>query len=263
MQTTILDLFQWKASNHKFAALTAYDFSFARLFYNEGIQVLLVGDSLGMTLQGYESTLFVRIKDIAYHTSAVRRGAPKALLLADLPFMSYSTPLKAFKNAEIVMRAGANLVKLEGGEWLCHTIKMLTERSVPVCGHLGLTPQSINILGKYKVQGRNKDSAEKLISDAIALESAGAKLIVLECVPFNLAKIITTTLTIPVIGIGCGNVTDGQILVMHDLLGITGNLIPRFAKNFLKNSNDIRSAIRCYIDEVQSGKYPSLEHTFQ
>ena len=259
--TTLSHLRQLKTSGRKFATLTAYDFSFARLFADEGIQVMLIGDSLGMTVQGHESTLPVTVDDIAYHTAAVRRGAPLALLMADLPFMSYPTPEQTFTNAAQLMRAGANMVKLEGGEWLAETVRMLTERAVPVCGHLGLTPQSVNIFGGYKVQGRG-DAAQTLFDDALALEAAGAQLLVLECVPVELAKRITDALSIPVIGIGAGNVTDGQILVMHDAFGITGGHIPKFAKNFLTEAGDMRAAVRQYIADVESGVYPGEEHSF-
>jgi len=261
--TTLSHLRQLKTSGRKFATLTAYDFSFARLFADEGIQVMLIGDSLGMTVQGHESTLPVTVDDIAYHTAAVRRGAPLALLMADLPFMSYATPEQTFNNAAQLMRAGANMVKLEGGEWLAETVRMLTERAVPVCGHLGLTPQSVNIFGGYKVQGRDEAAAERLLADALALEAAGMQLLVLECVPVALAERVTKALSVPVIGIGAGNVTDGQILVMHDALGITGGHIPKFAKNFLAETGDIRAAIRQYIADVEAGLYPAAEHSFQ
>ncbi|MHC9057093.1 3-methyl-2-oxobutanoate hydroxymethyltransferase [Pantoea sp. y20] len=261
--TTLSHLRQLKTSGRKFATLTAYDFSFARLFADEGIQVMLIGDSLGMTVQGHESTLPVTVDDIAYHTAAVRRGAPLALLMADLPFMSYATPEQTFTNAAQLMRAGANMVKLEGGEWLAETVRMLTERAVPVCGHLGLTPQSVNIFGGYKVQGRDEAAAERLLADALALEAAGMQLLVLECVPVALAERITKALSVPVIGIGAGNVTDGQILVMHDAFGITGGHVPKFAKNFLTETGDIRAAIRQYIADVEAGLYPAAEHSFQ
>ena len=261
--TTLSHLRQLKTSGRKFATLTAYDFSFARLFADEGIQVMLIGDSLGMTVQGHESTLPVTVDDIAYHTAAVRRGAPLALLMADLPFMSYPTPEQTFTNAAQLMRAGANMVKLEGGEWLAETVRMLTERAVPVCGHLGLTPQSVNIFGGYKVQGRDEAAAERLLADALALEAAGMQLLVLECVPVALAERITKALSVPVIGIGAGNVTDGQILVMHDAFGITGGHVPKFAKNFLAETGDIRAAIRQYIADVEAGLYPAAEHSFQ
>ncbi|WP_148052319.1 3-methyl-2-oxobutanoate hydroxymethyltransferase [Atlantibacter hermannii] len=260
--TTLTQLRRLKASGQKFATITAYDFSFAKLFADEGIGVMLVGDSLGMTVQGHDSTLPVTVDDIAYHTRAVRRGAPNCLLLADLPFMAYATPEQAFENSAVVMRAGANMVKIEGGRWLVDTVRMLTERAVPVCGHLGLTPQSVNIFGGYKVQGRDDDAAQTLLDDALALEAAGAQLLVLECVPVALAQRITSALSIPVIGIGAGNVTDGQILVMHDAFGITGGHIPKFAKNFLHSAGDIRAAVRQYISDVESGIYPGEEHSF-
>lgn len=260
--TTIASLQKCKQDKKRFATITAYDYSFAKLFADEGLNVMLVGDSLGMTVQGHDSTLPVTVEDIAYHTAAVRRGAPNCLLLADLPFMAYATPEQAFENAATVMRAGANMVKIEGGEWLVETVKMLTERAVPVCGHLGLTPQSVNIFGGYKVQGRGDEAGDQLLSDALALEAAGAQLLVLECVPVELAKRITDALAIPVIGIGAGNVTDGQILVMHDAFGITGGHIPKFAKNFLAETGDIRAAVRQYMAEVESGVYPGEEHSF-
>ena len=232
--TTIASLQKCKQEKKRFATITAYDYSFAKLFADEGLNVMLVGDSLGMTVQGHDSTLPVTVADIAYHTAAVRRGAPNCLLLADLPFMAYATQEQAFENAATVMRAGANMVKIEGGEWLVETVQMLTERAVPVCGHLGLTPQSVNIFGGYKVQGRGDEAADRLLSDALALEAAGAQLLV----------------------------TDGQILVMHDAFGITGGHIPKFAKNFLAETGDIRAAVRQYMAEVESGVYPGEEHSF-
>lgn len=261
--TTIHNLRQLKQQHKKFATITAYDFSFARLFAEEGIGVMLVGDSLGMTIQGHDSTLPVTVEELAYHTRAVRRGAPTCLLMTDLPFMAYATPEQAFENAATVMRAGANMVKMEGGRWLAETVRLLTKRAVPVCGHLGLTPQSVNIFGGYKVQGRSDEAAQSLLEDALAIEAAGAQLLVLECVPVALAQRITERLTIPVIGIGAGNVTDGQILVMHDAFGITGGHTPKFAKNFLHQTGDIRAAVRQYVAEVESGVYPGAEHSFQ
>ncbi|PWC11284.1 3-methyl-2-oxobutanoate hydroxymethyltransferase [Brenneria corticis] len=260
--TTLSHLRQWKQERRKFASITAYDASFARLFFEQGIRIMLVGDSLGMTLQGHDSTLPVTIDDIVYHTRCVRRGAPQALLLSDMPFMSYATPEQACGQAAELMRAGANMVKLEGGSWLAPTVRMLTERAVPVCGHLGLTPQSVNIFGGYKIQGRDEAAANQLLDDARAIEQAGAQLLVLECVPVALAKRITDALAIPVIGIGAGNVTDGQILVMHDAFGITGEKTPKFARNFLAQSGDIRAAARLYVQEVEQGIYPAEEHSF-
>lgn len=262
-QTTITHLRQLKQEKKRFASITAYDASFAQLFEEQGMRVMLVGDSLGMALQGHNSTLPVTVEDIAYHTRAVRRGAPHCLLLADLPFMAYATPEQACENAAVLMRAGANMVKLEGGRWLAETVEKLTNRAVPVCGHLGLTPQSVNIFGGYKVQGRDDNAADAMLADAMALETAGAQMLVLECVPTSLAQKITGALGIPVIGIGAGNLTDGQVLVMHDALGITGGHTPKFAKNFLAQTGDIRAAIRQYIAEVESGAYPGAEHSFQ
>ncbi|BDH47069.1 3-methyl-2-oxobutanoate hydroxymethyltransferase [Salmonella enterica subsp. enterica serovar Choleraesuis] len=261
--TTIHNLRQFKQQQKKFATITAYDFSFAKLFADEGIGVMLVGDSVGMAVQGHDSTLPVTVDELAYHTRMVRRGAPSCLLMTDLPFMAYATPEQAFENAATVMRAGANMVKIEGGRWLAETVRLLTERAVPVCGHLGLTPQSVNIFGGYKVQGRGDEAAQELMEDALAIEAAGAQLLVLECVPAELATRITERLTIPVIGIGAGNGTDGQILVMHDAFGITGGHIPKFAKNFLAETGDLRAAVRQYVAEVESGAYPGPEHSFQ
>ncbi len=260
--TTISLLQKCKQEKKRFATITAYDYSFAKLFAEEGINVMLVGDSLGMTVQGHDSTLPVTVEDIAYHTRAVRRGArlPAAFRSAVYGLCHAGTGIR--KRRGSVMRAGANMVKIEGGAWLVDTVKMLTERAVPVCGHLGLTPQSVNIFGGYKVQGRGDAAAQTLLDDALALEAAGAQLLVLECVPVELAKRITDALSIPVIGIGAGNVTDGQILVMHDAFGITGGHIPKFAKNFLAEAGDMRAAVRQYIADVESGVYPGEEHSF-
>ncbi|AFP85623.1 3-methyl-2-oxobutanoate hydroxymethyltransferase [secondary endosymbiont of Heteropsylla cubana] len=261
--TTISHLQTWKQQKRKFASITAYDAAFSRLFSKEGIEVMLVGDSLGMVIQGYNSTLPVTLEDMVYHTRCVRRGAPSCFLLADLPFMNYSTPIEACKNAAALIRAGANIVKVEGGgTWLVDTIHYLTERAVPVCAHLGLTPQSVNIFGGYKVQGRDPAGAEKLLANAQAVEKSGAELLVLECVPIALAESITQTLTIPVIGIGAGSATDGQILVMHDAFGITNEKAPSFTKDFLAESKNITEAIRRYVKEVESGEFPSMTHSF-
>ncbi|ANE74489.1 3-methyl-2-oxobutanoate hydroxymethyltransferase [Dickeya solani] len=260
--TTISHLRQWKQEQKKFATLTAYDASFAQLFYEQGIRVMLVGDSLGMPVQGHDSTLPVTIDDMVYHTRCVRRGAPHCLLLSDLPFMGAATPEQACQQAAALMRAGANMVKIEGGSWLVPTVRMLTERAVPVCGHLGLTPQSVNIFGGYKVQGRDEAAASQLLEDALALEQAGAQLLVLECVPVSLAQRVTDALSIPVIGIGAGNVTDGQILVMHDALGVTGGHTPKFARNFMAEAADIRAAVRLYVQDVEQGTFPDEKYSF-
>ncbi|KJF94437.1 3-methyl-2-oxobutanoate hydroxymethyltransferase [Photobacterium angustum] len=260
---TINDLMKWKQEGRKFASVTAYDASFAQLFEQQEMPVLLVGDSLGMVLQGREDTLPVTIEEIAYHTRSVRAGSPNALLMADMPFMSYATPEQACENAAKLMRAGANMVKLEGGAWLADTISMLAERAVPVCAHLGLTPQSVNIFGGYKVQGRDIDKADEMVKDAILLKNAGAQIIVLECVPASLAERITKAVEIPVIGIGAGNSTDGQILVMHDMFGISANYMPKFSKNFLVETGDMRAAVTKYIKDVETGEFPGSQHTFE
>jgi 3-methyl-2-oxobutanoate hydroxymethyltransferase len=259
---TVASLLKMKTEKQKIAALTAYDASFAKLFDEQNIDVLLIGDSLGMVLKGEDSTLGVSVDDIAYHTQCVRRGAARAFVIADMPFMSYATPEQAYQQAATLMRAGASMVKLEGGEWLLDTVCGLVERSVPVCGHLGLTPQSVNVLGGFKVQGRSQDQAEALIASSQALENAGIQLLVLECVPSSLAKRISDMLSIPVIGIGAGADTDGQILVMHDMLGISANYMPKFSKNFLAQTGDIRSAVSTYIDDVKHNTFPSSEHWF-
>ncbi|WP_318454572.1 3-methyl-2-oxobutanoate hydroxymethyltransferase [Photobacterium leiognathi] len=260
---TINDLMKWKQEGRKFASVTAYDASFAQLFEQQEMPVMLVGDSLGMVLQGREDTLPVTVEDIAYHTRSVRAGSPNALLMADMPFMSYATPEQACESAAKLMRAGANMVKLEGGAWLEDTISMLAERAVPVCAHLGLTPQSVNIFGGYKVQGRDIDKAEQMVKDAIVLKNAGAQIIVLECVPASLAERITKAVDIPVIGIGAGNSTDGQILVMHDMFGISANYMPKFSKNFLAETGDMREAVTKYIKDVETGEFPGPQHTFE
>ncbi|SQH75214.1 3-methyl-2-oxobutanoate hydroxymethyltransferase [Shewanella benthica] len=255
-------LLKFKQEGKKFTSLTAYDASFASAFDSEGVDVLLVGDSMGMVLQGHDDTLPVSVEDIAYHTRCVRRGVKRALLIADMPFMSYATPEQAMTNAAILMQAGANMVKVEGGHWLLETVTKLTERGIPVCAHLGLTPQSVHVFGGFKIQGRDADNAQRILDEAKAIEAAGAQLLVVECIPAPLAKAISEALTIPVIGIGAGADTDGQILVMHDVLGISSGYIPRFSKNYLKQTGEIRQAIRAYIDEVEKGIFPGSEHTF-
>ncbi|MBE3874267.1 3-methyl-2-oxobutanoate hydroxymethyltransferase [Vibrio parahaemolyticus] len=258
---TINDLIKWKQEGRKFATSTAYDASFAQLFESQEMPVLLVGDSLGMVLQGENDTLPVTVDDIVYHTRCVRAGSPNCLLMADMPFMSYATPEQACENAAKLMRAGANMVKIEGGDWLVDTVKMLTERAVPVCAHLGLTPQSVNIFGGYKIQGRDQEKADRMVKDALALQEAGAQIVLLECVPVELAERITKVLDVPVIGIGAGNVTDGQILVMHDMFGISANYMPKFSKNFLAETGDMRKAVAKYIEDVANGVFPDDAHT--
>jgi 3-methyl-2-oxobutanoate hydroxymethyltransferase len=259
---TTATLLSMKQQGSKISTITAYDASFAKLFDQAGIHAILIGDSLGMVLQGQDSTLPVSINDMAYHTTCVKRGVQQALIIADMPFMSYATKEKALHNASLLMQAGASMIKVEGGAWLNDTISALVERGIPVCAHLGLTPQSVNIFGGFKVQGRENDKAQKMINDALALEAAGAQLLVLECIPAQLGDAITKALSIPTIGIGAGKNTDGQILVMHDALGIACNYMPKFSRNFLKDTGDIKKAIELYISEVTAGNFPSDEHIF-
>ena len=260
---TVSSLLKMKQGNEKIVALTAYDASFAKLFDEQNIEVILIGDSLGMVLQGQQDTLSVTIDEIEYHTKCVRAGADKAFVVADMPFMSYSEPSVAYENAAKLMRSGASMVKLEGGEWLLDTISGLVERSVPVCGHLGLTPQSVHVIGGFKVQGREQSQADQLISAALALEKAGIQLLVLECVPSSLASKVSEKLSIPVIGIGAGPHTDGQILVMHDMLGISANYMPKFSKNYLLNTGSISESVKQYISEVKSQTFPGSDHSFE
>jgi len=260
---TISKLTKMKAAGDKIVSVTAYDASFAKLFASCGMDFMLVGDSLGNVIQGQATTLPVTVEQVAYHTEAVRRGAPDAFVMADMPFMSYATPEQACHEAAKLMRAGANMVKLEGGEWLLETIRMLVERSVPVCAHLGLLPQSVNVLGGYKVQGREQSAAENTVRQALALQQAGAQMLVLECVPTELGQLISNKLSIPVIGIGAGPHTDGQILVMHDMFGMNSDYLPKFVKNFLAEAGDLSSAVELYIKQVKDGTFPGPEHSFE
>ncbi len=260
--TTVSSLSTMKVNGEKFAVITAYDFTFSTLIENAAIEVVLVGDSLGNVIQGRDSTLPVTVDEMAYHTAAVKRGNNRALLISDMPFMSYATDVQAFENAAILMQAGAQMVKLEGGEWLADTVHLLTERGIPVCGHIGLTPQSVHKLGGYKVQGKDEQAAEQLITDAKALESAGAELIVVECVPSSLGRELSETLDIPVIGIGAGPDTDAQVLVLHDMLGISQRL-PSFSKNFIEDNSSIEEAITAYGNEVRTGTFPAPQHCFK
>ena len=262
-KVTVSSLLAKKQAGEKITALTAYDASFAKMFDEQGIDVMLIGDSLGMVLKGDDDTLAVTVENIAYHTQSVRRGTDRAFVIADMPFMSYANPNATYENAAILMAAGASMVKLEGGTWLAESITGLNQRGVPVCGHLGLTPQSVHVFGGFKVQGRDEDKAQQLLEDAIALERAGIQLLVLECVPTSLGKKVSEALTIPVIGIGAGNQTDGQILVMHDMFGVSANYMPKFSKNYLSETGDLRQAVSQYIEEVQSGAFPSSAHSFE
>ena len=262
---TLTTLSELKARKQKFASLTAYDALFAELISSSGIEVLLVGDSLGMVLQGHDNTLPVTVDDMVYHMRAVSRGNRGSLMMADLPFMSYASPDQSLESAAALLRAGAHVVKLEGGAWLAESTRLLFERGIPVCAHMGLTPQSINRFGGFRVQGRNPDQASSMIEEAGILEEAGASLLLLECVPVELGKNITERLNIPVIGIGAGPHVDGQIMVMHDALGLTlSNLkTPRFVKNFLTHSkNGIPGAFKDFGEAVRARTFPTKEHCF-
>jgi 3-methyl-2-oxobutanoate hydroxymethyltransferase len=254
-----------KAKRERITCITAYDAALAQLSSNVGIEVLLVGDSLGMVIQGHDSTLPVRMEDILYHLDAVQRGNTGALIMADMPFMSYYSEGLTLHNAALLMRAGAHIVKLEGGRWIAESTRLLVERGIPVCAHMGLTPQSINRFGGFRVQGRDPDQAQSILDEAVYLEEAGASVLLLECIPQQLAQRITERLRIPVIGIGAGPHCDGQIMVIHDLLGITpeGIKIPKFVKNFLAVSEGgIRGALSAYVKAVKEGSFPGPEHSY-
>jgi 3-methyl-2-oxobutanoate hydroxymethyltransferase len=261
--TTLVTLLNKKKAGKKIACLTAYDACFATILSETGVDVLLVGDSLGMVLQGHDSTLPVTMKDMVYHMECVKRGNRGALLMADLPFMSYASESQTLENAAALMRAGANIVKLEGGAWIENTTKLLAERGIPVCAHMGLTPQSVNRIGGFHVQGRDTEQAQSIIDEAQLLQSAGASILLLECVPTNLAKTITDMLDIPVIGIGAGPDTSGQIMVLHDVLGVSP-ITPKFVKNFLTDSTaGIPGAIKAYVEAVENQTFPSDLHSFK
>ncbi len=259
---TIQALNSLRSAGEKIAMLTCYDASFATLMERCGVEVLLIGDSLGMVCQGHHSTLPVTVADMAYHTGAVARGAKSAMILADLPFGSYATPEAAFHSAVQLVQAGAHMIKLEGGAWLAETVKFLSERAIPVCAHLGLTPQSVHQLSGYKVQGKTIESAEMLKADALTLQAAGASLLVLEAIPSRLGKEVTELLSIPTIGIGAGPDCSGQVLVMHDLLGVFPGRQARFVKNFMEGQTSIDAAVRAYVGAVKDGSFPAASHCF-
>lgn len=274
-QHTIPSLLAQKAAQDPICMLTAYDATFAKLVAEQGVEVILVGDSLGMVMQGHASTIPVSMADMIYHTQCVSRGnslaqvtdknqGKKPLLIADMPYMSYATDEQAMANAALLMQAGANMVKLEGGEWLVSTVKKLTERGVPVCAHLGLTPQSVDAFGGFKVQGRDEVQAKKIMADALLLEQSGASLLVLECVPQKLARQISQQLKIPTIGIGAGVATDGQVLVLQDLLGLNGDFRPKFVRNFMadQSAHSVADAVNHYVVAVKSRQFPAPQHCF-
>ncbi|MHA7880418.1 MAG: 3-methyl-2-oxobutanoate hydroxymethyltransferase [Saccharospirillum sp.] len=260
--TSLTALKQQVADGNKLTVLTAYDATFAHRFSELGVDILLVGDSLGMVVQGHSSTLPVSMDDMLYHMAAVARGNQGALLMADMPFNSYGTVAQCLSNAGQLMQAGAQVVKLEGGAWLADQVVALSRAGIPTCLHLGLTPQSVHKFGGYKVQGRDDTAAQQMINDAIALVEAGADFILLECVPSALAKAITEAVSVPVIGIGAGKDTDAQVLVCYDMLGFNPHRLPRFVKNYMADNDSIDAAVRQYIEEVRSGAFPAAEHSY-
>ncbi|WP_297799162.1 3-methyl-2-oxobutanoate hydroxymethyltransferase [Arenimonas sp. GDDSR-1] len=261
---TVPDLRRMKAAGERIASLTAYDASFARVMDAAGIDAVLVGDSLGMVVQGGVNTVSVSVEDMVYHSRCVARGLQHALLIADMPFQSYASPERAIDAASALLAEGlASMVKLEGAGFVLDAIEYLSAREIPVCAHLGLTPQSVLRMGGFKVQGRDADAAQALLAQAKQVEAAGAQLLVLECVPSVLAAEITRSLEIPTIGIGAGPDCDGQILVSYDALGInSGHRRPRFVKDFLKGRDSIESAFQAYVSEVKSGAFPQAEHGY-
>ena len=260
---TLDSLRRMKREGEKIACLTAYDASFAAAVDLAGTDLVLVGDSLGMVVQGHDTTVPVTVEDMVYHARCVRRGVRRAFLVVDMPFGSYALPEPAFANAVQLMQAGgAAMVKLEGGALQVRTVEFLASRDIPVCAHIGLTPQSIHKLGGFKVQGREQAAAQQMLADAHALQEAGADIVLLECVPTSLGRAIAAALSVPVIGIGAGPDVDGQILVLYDILSVTPGRKPRFARDFLAGSSSIIEALTAYVAAVKDGGYPAPEHCF-
>lgn len=261
-RVTVTALRQMKREGKKIAMLTAYDASFARVLDAQGVDVILVGDSLGMVIQGHETTVPVTMDDMVYHTRAVTKISQRALVIGDLPFMSYTSPELALRNsARLMQESGAHMVKLEGGAPQITTVRQLAHHGVPVCAHLGLQPQSVHKLGGYRVQGRDDAVAQQMLDDAIALQEAGADMLVLECVPVALAARITQALAIPTIGIGAGRDCDGQVLVLHDMLGISPRA-PKFSQDFIGTGATIPQAVKAYVQAVKTGLFPADQHCF-
>lgn len=265
MKNTVATLQQQKLDGDKITMLTAYDYSTAKLVDECGVNTILVGDSLGMVMLGYEDTLSVTMEDMIHHTAAVTRGAKNALVVGDMPFMSYQTSVyDAVVNAGRLMKEGrCQAVKLEGGASVCPQIKAITEASIPVVAHIGLTPQSVNAFGGFKVQGKSESDARRLIEEAKAVEAAGAFAIVLECIPAKLAKLITESVSIPTIGIGAGADCDGQVLVYQDMLALFSDFKPKFVKHFANAGEVMKQGFTEYIKEVKEGTFPAAEHTFK
>lgn len=265
MKKTVSTLQQAKENGQKITMLTAYDYSTAKLMDDAGIDMILVGDSLGNVILGYEDTISVTMEDMIHHGAAVSRGVKETMVVVDMPFMSYQISVEeAVTNAGRLMKEGrANAVKLEGGKSVCPQIKAITQAGIPVVAHLGLTPQSINALGGYKVQGKSEDAAKKLLEDALAVQEAGAFALVLECVPTKLASLITKKLTIPTIGIGAGNECDGQVLVYQDMLGMFSDYVPKFVKQFAQVGEIMKKAFSDYKEEVASGAFPAEKNSYK
>jgi 3-methyl-2-oxobutanoate hydroxymethyltransferase len=263
MSITLNTLQSLRSKGEKIAVLTCYDATFAQVLEAAGVEILLIGDSLGMVLQGHSSTLPVTLDDIAYHTACVSRGAKQAFLVADMPFgTSQVSPEKTFEHAARLMSAGAHMVKLEGGEIMVDTIRFLTQRGIPVFAHIGLTPQSVNQLGGYRVQGKDSKAAQQLLKDARAVEEAGAGMLLLEAIPALLGAEITANSGIPTIGIGAGADCSGQVLVLHDMLDIYPGKKARFVKNYMQGAGSISAAVASYVKEVKAGSFPAAEHCF-
>jgi 3-methyl-2-oxobutanoate hydroxymethyltransferase len=260
---TVADFIAYKERGEKLTVLTVYDATFAALMVELGVEILLVGDSLGMVIQGHSTTVPVRVEDMGYHTRCVATGAAgKGFIMSDLPFQSYDNPQTALENATRLMQAGAMMIKVEGAQWLLPIVRYLTERGIPICGHIGLTPQSVHHLGGFKVQGRNIKDTQQLREDAVALVEAGVQLLVLECVPHSLATEITASVSIPTIGIGAGPGCDGQVLVLQDMLGLTPGKSFRFVRDFMLPGMSIKEAIAAYIRAVKATEFPADEHCF-
>lgn len=263
MSVNIRQLIDKKNSNSPICMLTCYDATFAKLLDKIGIDILLIGDSLGMVVQGNDSTIKVKMEDMIYHTRCVSKVTKNSMILVDMPFGSYQeSPEQAYRNASKLMEAGAQIVKLEGGRWLAETISFLSDRGIPTCAHLGLTPQSVHKLGGYKVQGTDTKNAISIIESAKILEESGVDIVVLELIPSELGKKITKHVKIPTIGIGAGVFVDGQVLVLHDMLGLSEGHNPKFAKSFFNKGNTIEQAIQNYINAVKNRDYPSSSHSY-
>jgi 3-methyl-2-oxobutanoate hydroxymethyltransferase len=260
---TLSTLAQMKARGEKIASLTAYDASFAALLDDAGVDVVLVGDSLGMVIQGHDTTVSVTMDQMVYHCAAAARGIQRSFLIADLPFMSYhSRDLALANSVRLMQEGGARMVKLESGKGQLEIVQYLADHDIAVCAHLGLKPQSVHKTGGFRVQGRETEAAERMLEDAVALESVGADLVLLECIPSELGRTITQAVKVPVIGIGAGPATDGQILVLYDILDITAGRKPRFVRNFMAESASPQAAVLRYVTDVKSGAYPGPEHCF-